>query len=62
MLLADIMMTLMTLGLLVGMFFIFDTVILGGVFSRKLKHMAETKFESSCTQDCNQGRNCKCVK
>lgn len=60
MILVDIMLTLVTLGILVGMLFAFDFGVLGGVFARKLKRMAENKFESRCTQDCDQGRNCTC--
>lgn len=58
---SSIMLIMLVLMILVA-FFAFDNFIMGGIFGRMLKRWVETKYESGCNGDCNQGRACDCVK
>lgn len=58
---SSILVVMLVLMILVA-FFAFDNLIIGGVFGRALKRWAVATFESDCTGNCNQGRNCTCVK
>ena len=42
--------------------FIFDHVILDGFIKTKIKNWLSNMSNSSCDQDCDQGRRCTCYK
>lgn len=42
--------------------FIFDHVILDGFIKTKIKNWLSNMSNSSCDQDCDQGRRCTCCK
>lgn len=58
---SGIMLVILFMMIMVA-FFAFDNLIMGGVFGRALKRYAEDRYENGCNNDCNQGRNCNCVK